>query len=160
VSRTRVIVLASFVAVSAAVAVVTVTVLRNRDGETTALPACARPGVTIGRPGLQFPQRFPFPAGTVFTEVFRNRATRGMPTVAGRMPLDLDEATRFFDDELPQAGFRVFLRQHRRGETGGYYDVTGFSGRFQVKTLPGCRGATSFSVSSRPTLYGRNPHSE
>src|SRR5215208_1081951 len=154
------ILLASIAVVSAAVAVVTTELLHDGGRETNALPACARPAVTIARPIRQFPRQFPFPAGTVFTRLFRNRATHGMPTVAARMPLDLDQATRFLDAELPRAGFRVFLRHRTRAQSGAYYDVDGFSGRFKVDVLPRCHDATTIAVSSRPTLLGRNLHSE
>jgi hypothetical protein len=158
-ARKGAILFASMLVASAVVAALTTHVLAGGGG-STALPACARPAVAIARPSRQFPERFPFPAGTVFTRLFRNAATRGMPTVAARIPLDLDEATRFFDAELPRSGFRIFLRQHSPGQSGAYYDVDGFSGRFEVEALPGCRGATSIAVSSRPTLLGRNLHSE
>jgi hypothetical protein len=154
-SRTRVAVLAS-VAVLAVVTAVTIAVLRDGDSRKAALPSCAQAAVTIARPGHgQLPRALAFPAGTVFTRFFRNRLTRGVPTIEGRMPLDLREAARFLYTELPRAGFRLFLTQERPGEVSSFYHVKGFGGRFTLARLPACEGATSFSVSARPTLLGR-----
>jgi hypothetical protein len=131
-----------------------IAVVRHGDSGNVALPACARPAVTIARPG-RLPRGFPLPAGTVFTRLFANRLTRGVPTVEGRMPLGLDQATRFLNQELPRKGFKLMLPQRARGEFAAFYEVKGFGGRIKVRTLPACRGATSFSVSARPTLLGR-----
>jgi hypothetical protein len=148
------IVSAGVVAVLAAGGVVAFEVLADGNSRKAALPECARPAATIARPS-RLPSAFPFPSGTVFTRVFRNRTTRGVPTAEGRMPLDLQQAGNLLENELPRAGFKILLPLRTSTELTAFYDVKGFSGRLKVSTLMGCRGATSFSVSARPTLLGR-----
>ena len=131
-----------------------IAVVRHGGSRNAALPECGRPAVTIGRPG-RLPRGFPFPAGTVFTRLFANCLTRGVPAVEGRMPLDLDQATRFLNKELARNGFKLMLSQRRPDGFAAFYEVKGYGGRVKVKALPACRGATSFSVSARPTLLGR-----
>jgi hypothetical protein len=152
-------VLASGVAAAAILAGATVVLLRGGGEGAAALPSCARVARTIARP-RDLPRSFRLPPGTVFTKRYRNVTTRGVPQIEGRMPLGLVEATRFLDDELPRAGFKLMLRQRRRGRAySALYETRGFGGHFTVLTLPACGGATAFSVSARPTLLGRS-HAE
>jgi hypothetical protein len=126
-----------------------------RDGDRRrALPPCAAAAQTIPRP-RDLPRTFPFPSGTVFTDRYRNRLTHGVPQVDGRMPLALDEATRFVDRELPGAGFRLLYRQGGSRAFSVMYETKGYGGLVRLRGISGCNGATAFSVSARPTLLGR-----
>jgi hypothetical protein len=141
----------------ALVAAATVAVLALRhggNGQAEALPSCARPAATIARP-RDLPARFPLPAGTAFTSRYRNRLTHGVPQVEGRMPLGLDDAARYLNDELPRAGFRLRYRQRTADGFAAFYETKGYGGHFTVTPLPSCRGASAFAVSARPTLLGR-----
>src|SRR5262245_10829686 len=79
------------------------------NGDRGALPECARAETSIARPAT-LPAGFPFPDGTVFTRSFRNRLGHGVPAAAGLLPLGMDDAVRFFDRELPDAGYKVVVR--------------------------------------------------
>src|SRR5512144_770917 len=146
--------LALGVVASAAVATA-VALVAGTDSSGRVLPACARADSPISRP-RDLPSAFPFPEGTAFTARYRNRLTHGVPQVDGRMPLGLSEATRFLNDELPRAGFRIVHRERGEREFYVFYETTGYGGHLSVKPLTGCVGATAFSVSARPTLLGRN----
>lgn len=126
------------------------------ESDANALPTCARPSRSIAQPGL-LPRSFPFPEGTVFTERFQNRASHGAPAAAGRIPLDLAELADFLTGDLQRAGYTVDLvRNDPREEVLALYSVRGFSGKFHARPLPGCAGASDFSVTARPELLGRN----
>jgi hypothetical protein len=72
------------------------------------------------------------------------------------MPVDVAEATRLLQVDLPKAGYTLKLLQQTPGrEVVGYYEGKGFGGWFHVSALPACRGATSFWLSARTTLFGR-----
>jgi hypothetical protein len=123
-------------------------------GDEAALPACARAKISIARPAT-LPARFPFPDGTVFTRSFRNRMSHGVPAAAGLLPLGMDDAVRFFDRELPHAGFDVMVRFGAPLGSEAFYAVKGFSGRYEIEELRSCAQATSFVITARPTLLGR-----
>jgi hypothetical protein len=124
------------------------------NGDEVTLPACARTKTPIARPST-LPARFPFPDGTVFTRSFRNRLSHGVPAAAGLLPLRMDEAVRFFDRELPPAGFEVKVRFGAPPGSRAFYAVKGFSGRYEIDELRSCAQATSFVITARPTLLGR-----
>ena len=146
---------AAIAALAVAAGVTALVVRASRDGDRpVALPRCARNAATIPRP-LQLPERLRFPRGTVFTSVRRNFASHGVPLIRGLMPLDLAEAKRFLDDDLPHSGVRVTLRRERERQLEAHYNVKGFGGFVKIDGLPGCAGATSFAVTARPTLLGR-----
>lgn len=138
-----------------AVAALSTYLLVRDRGESRALPTCARTTATIARP-RDLPRSFPFPSGTVFTSRYRNRLTHGVPQVEGRMPLPLEEATRYFDNALPRAGYRFLYREARAITFRVMYETKGHGGQVTLQPLPRCSGATSFAVSARPTLLGRN----
>jgi len=77
------------------------------------------------------------------------------------MPLDLAQAARFLERELPQAGFAVNLvRTKPARELLALYSVTGFTGKVWVRTLSACQGAGWFSVSARPEVLGKSLHAQ
>ena len=72
------------------------------------------------------------------------------------MPVDVAGATRFLKVDLPKAGYTLKLLEETPGrDVVAYYEGKGFGGWFQVSALPACRGATSFWLSARTTLFGR-----
>ncbi len=149
------------IAALAVVAAVVAVVAASRDERRAAgLPRCARSAATIPRP-LQLPAHLRFPRGTIFTSVRQNVASHGVPLIRGLMPLDLDGAARFLDDELPRTGVKVTIRRNDPGRREeAHYSVPRYGGFVEIDALRGCPGATAFSVSARRTLYGRARHSE
>jgi hypothetical protein len=124
------------------------------NGGHASLPDCASGETSIARPAT-LPADFPFPDGTVFTRSFRNRLSHGVPAAAGLLPLGMDDAVRFFDRELPDAGFKVVVRFGAPSGSEAFYAVKGFSGRYEIDELRSCAQATTFVVTARPTLLGR-----
>jgi hypothetical protein len=149
VTRPRLIGTLSLVAVLLAVGAV-VGVLRSRsEPRLSPLPRCARPAHTIPRPN-ELPSRFPLPPGTLYTGV--DRKYPGSPVVMGRLPLDLGPASAFLARRLPAAGFTTSYGEREVGyEFESAYAGRGVSGRFKVRILFQCRGATRFWISAQTT---------
>jgi hypothetical protein len=75
-------------------------------------------------------------------------ATGGFLIVEGRVPLGLISATRFFVNELPRAGFRLGEGESESGrEAESDFSGHGVRGRFKVRLLFGCTGASVLLVS-------------
>jgi hypothetical protein len=51
------------------------------------------------------------------------------------MPLSLDEASRFLDDELPRAGYRLRYRERSGHRFYAFYETKGYHGQVSVKPL-------------------------
>jgi hypothetical protein len=146
VTRPRLIGLASLVAVLLVAGAVVGLLRRGSEPKLPPLPACARPAQTITRP-KELPRRFPLPAGTVFTGV--NRRFPDFPVVAGRMPVELLEAARYLVRELPRAGFSLGAGEQEAGfEVESDYQGRTVFGRYKVRILFNCRGATRFWISA------------
>jgi hypothetical protein len=110
------------------------------------LPRCGRPAHIVPRPAV-LPKSFPLPAGTVFTGV--DRTYPGSPVVSGRMPLELGPAGAFFARRLAAAGFTTRYGEQEVGyEFESAYQRPDVSGRFKVRILFQCRGATRFWISA------------
>ena len=132
-----------FGALAIAAAVLAV-VYRGDDDAPRALPVCGRTNQTIRRPAA-LPVRFPLPRGTEFASA--TRAT-GVLVVEGRVPLGLVSATRFFRTGLPRAGFRLGAGDAEPGrEAESEFFGRGVRGRFKVRLLFGCKGASMLLVS-------------
>ena len=142
-SRTRALVVGGgVVAVLVAVGVVSA-LTRDSKERTFVLPHCARPAHAI-EPPAPFPRAFPLPKGTVFSTITRYPSQL---VVGGRIPLEVLPAVRFLVRELPRKGFRLGQGESEPGfEAESGFTGHGAVGRFTVRVLPRCRGASLFLV--------------
>jgi len=142
-SRGRLLIVAAAVG-ALLIAVGAISALTRDPKRTFVLPRCARPAHSI-RPPRPFPHAMPLPRGTVFSTLGRYPR---VIVLAGRTPLALIPATRFFVRELPRRGFRLGTGESEPGlEAEGGFTGHGILGRFKVRILPRCRGASLLVVS-------------
>lgn len=138
--RSRVVAIVSLVALLVVAGAIVGALRSGHRPRLPPLPRCARPARTIPRPAV-LPESFPLPAGTVFTGVDRKYA--GAPVVSGRIPLDVGPASMFLSRRLPAAGYTLSYGEQEVGyEAESGYAGNGVSGRFKVRVLFGCHGAT------------------
>jgi len=137
------VVAAVFAAVLVAVGAISA-LTRDSKRHAYVLPRCTRPARAIDPPP-PFPRRLPLPKGTAFSTLARYPKAI---VVSGRTPLELLPATRFLVRELPRKGFRLGPGESEPGfETEGGFTGDGIVGRFKVRVLPRCRGASLLIVS-------------
>lgn len=99
------------------------------------LPACARPAAeAVAPPDL--PVGFPLPPGTLVTSV--ERPHPGQLVVRGAIPADIQEATAFFSDTLPESGYRVGVGDAEGAESEAPFTGNGYRGKWRVNELPDC----------------------
>jgi hypothetical protein len=117
------------------------------------LPPCAQAGPPVSLPP-EFPKNFPLPPGTVITA-----SRHAGPTVVleGFIPMELKEATRFFVQKLPDAGFRLGRGEAERSEAESRFGGDGVAGFFKVRSIEGCPGALQFTVRVQSIESIRNP---
>lgn len=111
------------------------------------LPGCAGTGARIERPS-DFPASFPLPPGTVMTS--EERRSGGRLIVHMLAPSDAKAVARFFERELPTAGFRLTGGESEPGEAEANYEGSGYIGRWKVQDVDGCPGAVSLDVLVAP----------
>ncbi len=151
--RTRTLVVAGTIAVLLA-AVGAISALTRDPKRTYVLPRCGTPANAI-KPPRPFPRALPLPRGTVFSTLARYPQ---VIVVAGRAPLELLPATRFFIRELPRRGFRLGPGESEPGlEAEAGFAGHGIIGRFKVRVLPRCRGAALLVVSISRVNAGTTP---
>jgi hypothetical protein len=144
VSRTRLLVVGSIVAVLLVAFGAVAALTRDPKKQPFVLPKCALPAHAIDPPA-PFPRTLPLPKGTVFSTVARYP---NVIVVTGRTPLELLAATRFFVFALPRKSFRLGPGESEPGfEAEGGFTGHGIVGRFKVRALPRCRGAALLVVS-------------
>ena len=117
------------------------------------LPPCAQAGQPVSLPP-EFPKSFPLPAGTVITA-----SRHAGPTIVleGFIPMELKEATRFFVQKLPDAGFRLGRGEAERGEAESGFGGNGVAGFFKVRSIEACPGALEFTVRVQNVESLRSP---
>ena len=117
------------------------------------LPACAQAGPPVRLPP-EFPKSFPLPPGTVITA-----GRHAGPTIVleGFIPMELKEATRFFVQKLPDAGFRLGRGEAERGEAESRFGGNGVAGFFKVRSIEGCPGALQFTIRVQNVESLRSP---
>jgi hypothetical protein len=117
------------------------------------VPPCAKAAPPISLPP-EFPKSFPLPPGTVITA-----SQHAGPTIVleGFIPMELKEATRFFVQKLPDAGFRLGRGEVERGEAESRFGGNGVAGFFKVRIIEGCPGALQFTVRVQSVESLRSP---
>jgi hypothetical protein len=114
------------------------------------IPSCAHAGKAIALPSA-FPHQFPFPAGTDID------ATHPLFThqigIYGFVPSHtFAETVNFFKNQVPKQGFKlVDFEVDSPNDSEGTYQGHGKLGRWQLRSMPSCKGAMIFSVSSEPS---------
>lgn len=117
------------------------------SGTPAAIPACAQATSAIERPS-EFAPTLPLPPGTRIT----SQETRGggRTVIKGVIPSDFPTAVKFFEQELPKAGFRLFEGESERGiEAESNYEGNGYQGRWVLRALPDCPALLMTMSSSR-----------
>jgi hypothetical protein len=153
VSRKRLLVVGGAI-VLLAVTLAAVRALTHDSKRPFVLPRCAKPAHSVAPPAL-VPKSLPLPKGTVFSTLARYPKAI---VLGGRTPLELLPATRFFVRELPRNGFRLGTGESEPGfeAEGGFTDAR-IVGRFKVRVLPRCRGASLLIMSVAPAPQGATP---
>jgi hypothetical protein len=120
------------------------------------LPPCAEAGPPVTVPP-EFPTSFPLPPGTVITA-----SRRGGPTIVleGFIPMELKEATRFFVQKLPDAGFRLGRGEAERGEAESRFGGNGVAGFFKVRSIADCPRALELTIRIQTIESAGTGHSE
>ena len=108
-----------------------------------AMPACAQVGTPVALPP-GFPQSVPMPAGTVITSV--ETRTEGRIVVNGVIPTDVKAAGAFFEQQLPAAGFKITDSEAESNESEGSFEGNGIKGRWRVRGMANCPGATDLAL--------------
>ena len=114
----------------------------SAESPAPTLPPCAQAGPPVSLPS-EFPKNFPLPPGTVIT------ASRGEgPTVIlkGFVPMELREATRFFVQNLPTAGFRLGRGDVEPAEAESRFGGNGVVGFFKLRSIENCPHALEFTI--------------
>jgi hypothetical protein len=108
----------------------------------TTLPPCAQAGPPVSLPP-EFPKSFPLPPGTVITA-----SRHAGPTIVleGFIPMELKQATRFFVQNLPAAGFRLGRGEAERNEAESRFGGNGVVGFFKVRSIADCPGALELRI--------------
>lgn len=114
------------------------------------VPSCARAGKAISLP-LDFPAKFPFPAGTVIV-----RSGRGRPLLKGQVGIygfvpspTFSETVLFFKNEIERSGFRrLDFEVDTPHDSEGAYSGHGTIGRWALSAIVGCPHAMRFSASA------------
>ena len=106
------------------------------------LPPCAQAGPPVNLPP-EFPQSFPLPPGTVITV---SRRAEPALVVQGFMPMELKDATRFFVQKLPAAGFQLGRGEAERNEAEARIGGNGVIGYFKLRSITDCPGALEFTI--------------
>jgi hypothetical protein len=109
-----------------------------------ALPDCAREERRVSLPA-EFPKEVPLPPGTVFTDA--QRIGPGQFHVRGVVAGDLAGVASFFEDQLPERGFRLGRGDQEAHEKESPFTGHGYRGRWRVVKNPaGCPVVAVFLV--------------
>jgi hypothetical protein len=122
-------------------------VASSAQASTGTLPECAGVASRIERPA-ELPASFPLPPGTVMTS--QERRSGGRLIVHTLAPSDAKAVARFFERELPAAGFRLTGGESEPGEAEANYEGSGYVGRWVARDVTGCPGAVSLDVLVAP----------
>jgi hypothetical protein len=113
------------------------------EGPPPPLPPCAGKGGAVERPA-ELPGDLPLPPGTVLRAA--QRPFPGQLIVRGVAPAGFDEAASFFEDELPDAGYRLGRADAEAGERESLFTGEGLRGGWRVNRIPDCDGAVTVTV--------------
>jgi hypothetical protein len=136
-------------------AVVAASITRARPAEITpapaasaepTLPPCVHAGPPVNIPS-EFPKNFPFPPGTLITG---NKPAKVGTALIGFIPMQLDDARRFFIQKLPAAGFQLGRGEVEPGEIEARFAGNAVVGYFKIRSVPDCPGALEFTIGVRP----------
>jgi len=105
------------------------------DDAPRSLPACANASAGVSLPE-GFPTDFPLPSGTVLTSAESPFA--GQLVLIGAVPGDLQEAEAFFNDALPDRGYRVGIGDAEGTESEAPFTGNGYRGKWRVNGIPDC----------------------
>lgn len=107
------------------------------------LPACAQAPPAIATPA-ELPPNLPLPHGTVLTSVHRSDA--GATVIGGYIPAELNAAARFFQAELPEAGYELLGGDAELDEAEAVFAGHGVQGQWKVHSLLDCAAAVSLML--------------
>ena len=113
------------------------------EGPPPPLPTCAGKGRPVERPA-ELPDDLPLPPGTVLRAA--QRPFPGQLIVRGVAPAGIDAAASFFEDELPDAGYRLGRGDAEAGERESLFTGDGLRGGWRVNRIPDCDGAVTVTV--------------
>jgi hypothetical protein len=111
-------------------------------GPPPELPACAK-GSPVPRPAA-LPESFPLPPGTVVTA--SSEPHTGQIVLGGLIPADLQDAAAFFNDSLPESGYRQGLGDAESNEAEAPFTGEGFRGKWKVNSIVGCPTAVELTL--------------
>lgn len=106
------------------------------------LPPCAQAGAPVSLPP-EFPKNFPLPPGTIITV---SRRAEPALVLQGFIPMELREATRFFVQKLPAAGFQLGRGEAERHEAEARFGDAGVIGLFKLRSIEDCPGALELTI--------------
>jgi hypothetical protein len=107
------------------------------------VPACAGEGQTIPRP-RGIPRELPLPPGTELHAT--ERPYPDQVVVRGAVPGELEDAASFFEDELPDAGYRLGRGDAEPNEREALFTGNGVRGGWRVRAIPACEGAVTLTL--------------
>ena len=112
------------------------------------LPPCARVGRAVRAPST-FPRSFPLPGGTVITST---SPLSGGTVISGAIPTESLAATAtYIHSELPKRGYKnEQFEAEPPHDSEGQFRGHGYIGRWQIRSMGGCKGAVSFQAFARP----------
>jgi hypothetical protein len=97
------------------------------------LPSCAAPDRSTA---LAVDVDLPLPPGTVLTS--SESPFEGQIVVLGLVPADLQETASFFNDTLPDHGYRVGIGDAEGNESEAPFTGNGYRGKWRVNSIPDC----------------------
>jgi hypothetical protein len=111
------------------------------DAAPTVRP-CAHAGAPVNIPS-EFPKTIPLPPATLITSA---KSSEAGAVLIGFIPMGLEEATHFFMQRLPDAGFQLGRGEVEQHEAEARFGGNGVSGYFKVRSIPDCPGALDFTI--------------
>lgn len=117
-------------------------ILGTSPGALPTLPPCAKAGPPVSL-SPEFPQNFPLPPGTVITVSRRDEPAL---VVQGFIPMELKEATRFFVQKLPAAGFHLGRGEVEQSEAEARFGGKGVVGLFKLQIIEDCPRALELTI--------------
>ena len=115
----------------------------SAEPASTELPPCAHVEKTISLPP-EFPKIIPLPPATVFTAT---RRTERALLVEGLVPLERRNATLFFLQKFPAAGFKLGRGESEPEEAEAPFQGHGVVGIFKLRNIRDCPGAVQLIIS-------------
>jgi hypothetical protein len=103
------------------------------------LPQCAKKFPPVEAPS-QLPKALPLPPGIVLT--LARYDDPGRFSLSGVAPGDVEGVAGFFEDELPERGFRVGRGDQEPGEKEAPFSGRGYRGAWRVNAIRDCPAVT------------------